>query len=242
MFPRASRLVFEAVLFFVALGLGAAAACVSSNETLADQLYFAAWCAAMLLIFSQALRLPLHLRPPIARIATPAIVGAALALAVLANVALYRHDAHFDATLSGRFTPPPQLQKIAGSLEHDVVLTYFYNNRDDDAYAAKQVLAVVARLHPHLRVHALDLDTELVAARDYGIKLYNTVVVEAEGRRTQIENTVDLRQMAMRSSACCCAARRPSASSPGTESIMRWATCITLTWRPWAATSQAAPT
>jgi len=242
MFPRSFRLVFEAVLFFVALGLGAVAALGSTNETIADHLYFGAWCAAMLLIFSLALRLPLHLRTPIARIATPAIVGAALALAVLANIALYRHDAHFDATVSGRFTPPPQLQKIADSLQHDILLTYFYNNRDDDAYAARQVLAVVARLHPHLRVHALDLDTELVAARDYGIKLYNTVVVEAEGRRTQIENTVDLRQMAMRSSACCCAARRPSASSPGTESIMRWATCITLTWRPWAATSQAAPT
>src|SRR5215469_9870911 len=114
MFPRSFRLVFEAVLFFVALGLGAAAARGSSNETLADQLYFGAWCAAMLLIFSQALRLPLHLRPPIARIATPAIVGAALALAVLANIALYRHDAHFDATLSGRFTPPPPAAEDRG--------------------------------------------------------------------------------------------------------------------------------
>ena len=62
MFPRALRLVFEAVLFFVALGLGAADARGSSNETVADQLYFGAW------------RLQLHLRPPIARIATPAIV------------------------------------------------------------------------------------------------------------------------------------------------------------------------
>jgi hypothetical protein len=42
----------------------------------------------------------------------------------------------------------------------------------------------------------LDLDTEFTAARDYGVKLYNTVIVELDGRRTQIENTVDLRQMA----------------------------------------------
>jgi len=196
MFPRSFGLVLEAVLFLVALGLGAAVAFGPIDDTAADQLHFGAWCAALLLIFSLALRLPLHLRPGLARVANPAIVAAALALAVLANMALYRHDAHFDATVSGRFTPPPQLQKIADSLQHDVVLTYFYNNRDDDAYAAKQALAVVARLHPHLRVHALDLDTELVAARDYGVKIYNTVVVEAEGRRTQVENTVDLRQMA----------------------------------------------
>jgi hypothetical protein len=58
------------------------------------------------------------------------------------------------------------------------------------------VLAVVARQHPHLHVRALDLDTELVAARQYGVKQYNTAVVEAEGRSAQVENTVDLRQVA----------------------------------------------
>jgi hypothetical protein len=115
---------------------------------------------------------------------------------LLGNIALYRHDAHFDATVSGRFTPPRELETVGKSLQRDVVLTYFYNSRDEYADAAKQVLAVAARRHPHLRVRSLDLDTELTAARDYGVKVYNTVVVEAEGRRTQVENTVDLRQMA----------------------------------------------
>jgi hypothetical protein len=190
------RSLFEAALFLLALGLGATAALAQADETVADGLYFGAWCAAMLLIFSLGLRLPLHLRGHFARVANPGIVSAALGLALLGNIALYRHDAHFDATVSGRFTPPPELETIADSLQQDVVLTYFYNNKDDDAYAAKQVLAVVGRQHPRLRVRALDLDTELTAARDYGVKMYNTVVVEAEGRRTQIENTVDLRQMA----------------------------------------------
>ncbi len=230
MSARSVRLLFEAALFLVALGLGAAAFDLV-DHTVADALYFGAWCAAMLLIFSLALRLPLHLRGRLARLANPGIVGAALGLALLANIALYRHDAHFDATVSGRFTPPPELETIARSLkddvvllyrhdahfdatvsgrftpppeletiarslQDDVVLTYFYNSKDDYAYGAKQVLEVVARRHPHLTVRVLDLDTELVAARDYRVKLYNTVVVEAEGRRTQIENTVDLRQMA----------------------------------------------
>jgi ABC-type uncharacterized transport system len=190
------RSLFEAALFLLALGLGATAALGQVDEKVADGLYFGAWCAAMLLIFSLGLRLPLHLRGHFARVAKPGIVSAALGLALLGNIALYRHDAHFDATVSGRFTPPPELETIADSLQQDVVLTYFYNNKDDDAYAAKQVLAVVGRQHPRLRVRALDLDTELTAARDYGVKMYNTVVVEAEGRRTQIENTVDLRQMA----------------------------------------------
>lgn len=196
MMLRSPRLAFEAMLFVLALGLGATAAFGPLDNTFADQLYFGAWCAAMLLIFSLALRLPLHLRPALGRVVSPAIVTAAVALAVLSNIALYRHDAHYDATVSGRFTAPPELQTIARSLQHDVALTYFYNSKDDNAYAAKQVLAVVARQNPHLGIRTLDLDTELVAAREYGVKLYNTVVVEAEGRRTQVENTVDLRQMA----------------------------------------------
>src|SRR6202022_2070587 len=97
-------LLFEAALFLVALGLGAAAFDLV-DDTVADALYFGAWCAAMLLIFSLALRLPLHLRGPLARLAHLGIVGAALGLALLANIALYRHDAHFDATVSRRFTP-----------------------------------------------------------------------------------------------------------------------------------------
>jgi hypothetical protein len=195
MLLRSPRLLFEAVVFLFALGFGASALS-SVEEAVADVLYFCAWCAAMLLIFTLGLRLPLYLQGRLAFVAGPGIVAAALAIALLGNIALYRHDAHFDATVNERFTPPPELETIARNLQHDVVLTYFYNNKDDGAYAAKQVLAVVGRQQPRLKVRVLDLDTELTAARDYGVKMYNTAIVEAEGRRTQIENTVDLRQMA----------------------------------------------
>ena len=192
---RSARRLVEVALFLAALGLGVGAA-ASADEATADVLYFGAWCAAMLLIFSLGLRLPLHPRGRFARLAAPGLVIAAFGLALLGNIALYRHDAHFDATVSSRYTPPPELEKVARSLRGDVVLSYFYNSKDEYADAAKQVLAVAARRHPHLRVRSLDLDTEFTAARDYGVKLYNTAVVEAQGRRTQVENTVDLRQMA----------------------------------------------
>ena len=194
---RSGRRLLEAALFVAALALGGAAALgAGGGETVNDALYFAAWCAAMLLLFSLGLRLPLHLRGRLARPANALIVIAAVALTFVGSIALYRHDAHFDVTASERYTAPPELETIAGSLRHDVLLTYFYNSKDEYADAAKEVLAVVARRHPRLRVRALDLDTELVAARQYGVKLYNTAVVEAEGRRTQIENTVDLGQVA----------------------------------------------
>jgi ABC-2 type transport system permease protein len=193
---RGSRML-EAALFVAALALCAAAVLgLGHDETLDDTLYFAAWCAAMLLLFSLGLRLPLHLRGRLGSVANVGIVIAAAGLTFVGSIALYRHDAHFDVTVNERYTAPPELETIARSLRHDVLLTYFYNTSDEYAEAAKEVLAVVARQHPHLRVRALDLDTELAAARQYGVKLYNTAVVEAEGRRTQVENTVDLRQVA----------------------------------------------
>ena len=194
---RSGRWLLEAALLLAALGLGGAAALgFGGDETADDALYFAAWCAAMLLLFSLGLRLPLHLRGRLARPANAAIVVGAVALIFIGSIALYRHDAHFDLTVNELYTAPPALETIASRLRHDVLLTYFYNSRDEDADTARQVLAVVARQHPHLHVRALDLDTELVAARQYGVKLYNTAVVEAEGRRTQVENTVDLREVA----------------------------------------------
>jgi ABC-2 type transport system permease protein len=190
------RWLLEAALLLAALGFGGTAALgLGGDETGDDALYFAAWCAAMLLLFSLGLRLPLHLRGRLARPANAGIVVAAIALMFIGSIALYRHDAHFDLTVNEMYTAPPELETIAGKLRHDVLVTYFYNSRDEDAGTARQVLAVVAHQHPHLHVRALDLDTELVAARQYGVKLYDTAVVEAEGRRTQVENTVDLRQV-----------------------------------------------
>jgi hypothetical protein len=195
MMPRSARRHVEIALFLAALGLGGAAL-GTVDKTTADVLYFGVWCAAMLLIFSLGLRLPLHPRGRFAWLVTPGLVAAAFGLALLGNIALYRHDAHFDATVSGHFTPPPELENVAHSLQGDVVLTYFYNSKDAYAVAAKQVLAVTARRHRYLRVRSLDLDTEITVARDYGVKVYNTVVVEAQGRRTRVDNTVDLRQIA----------------------------------------------
>ena len=196
MFSQLARLGFEAVLFLLALGVGGAALRVSGSDDLADVLYFTAWCAAIVLLFSLGLRLPLHFRSRFSYVMNAGIILAALGVALLGNIALYRHDAHFDATVTGRFTPPPELQKVAHSLQRDVTLTYFYNNKDEYAYAAKEVLAVAARQYPHLKVRALDLDTEPVVAREYGVRLYNTLVAEADGRRTEVDNTVDLRQVA----------------------------------------------
>jgi hypothetical protein len=193
---RALRSRIEAALFVLALALALLGALGRWDETVANTLTFVAWCAALLLLFSLGLRLPLHLR---GRLATPAALGLvvlALGIVLLANIALYRHDAHFDVTASGRYTAPAQLTAAARGLDRDVAVTYFYNSQDPDALTARDVLLGEARHFPRLHVRALDLDKELVAARALGVRMYNSAVAESEGRRTMIDNTVDLRDVA----------------------------------------------
>lgn len=193
---RSSRTQFEVTLFVLALVLALVGGFGTSDEWVANTFYFAAWCAALLLLFSLGLRLPLHLRGRSAPFATAGIIVASAGVGLLANIALYRHDVFFDLTETGRFTPPPELQTVAGSLDSDVSLTYFYNGQDGDALEVKDALAALGRRERHLRVRTLDLDNEPVAARNYGVHIYNTAVIEAAGRRIQVDNSTDLRDMA----------------------------------------------
>ncbi|HEY4044463.1 MAG TPA: Gldg family protein [Rhodopila sp.] len=193
---KRGRVWIEGALLVLALGLGVAGALSPAAESASKLFYFGAWCAALLLIFLLGLRLPLHIGGRLSLVANGAIVTAALAIALLGNVALYRHDTYFDATVSGRFTPPPELEAVVRGLNGDVSLTYFYNDQDDMARTARDILAATARQYPHIRLRTLDLDKEPLAAREYGVRLFNTMVVDADGRRVQVENTVDLRQVA----------------------------------------------
>jgi ABC-type uncharacterized transport system involved in gliding motility auxiliary subunit len=191
-----TRARLEAALFVIALVLTPVAGFGPWDQNVANTIYFAAWCAAVFLLFSLGLRLPLYQRGRYARPAGAAIVVTAIALGFLANIALYRHDASFDLTIQGRYTAPPELQTVAHSLDRDVAVTYFYNSQDPDALATTDVLTAVARRDRHLRVRAFDLDKELIAARDYGVRLYNTAIVESGGRRTEVDTSTDLRDVA----------------------------------------------
>lgn len=198
MLPRTARGAAEGALFVLAGALAAGAVLGRWDEPTANTIAFGAWCAALALLFVLGLRVPLRLRgaPHRSILANAAIIAAAIAVAVIANIALYRHDVHFDMTRVGRFTAPPELETVAASLAQDLALVYFYNSADDNAFMAKEALAALARRRPHLSVRAVDLDKEPAAARAYAVRAYNTIIVETEGRRVQVENTVDLRQVA----------------------------------------------
>ena len=88
------------------------------RQDLANSLLFAAWSLTLLTLFALAVRLPLRGRGSrwTAWAANALIVCGALGVTIAANVALYRHDLHFDATREGQNTPPQQLTDVVDEL------------------------------------------------------------------------------------------------------------------------------
>ena len=181
-----------------ALVLGALGASQHWNERGSNIWFFAAWCAAMLLLFVLGLRLPLRIPGPRSRalMFNAVLAIGAIVVVSLANVAIFRHDVYLDISREASNTPPPQLESVLDGLRTDVSLIYFYNHSDRNAIDAKDLLTIASRQSRHFQFHAVDLDKEPAKAREFGVRAYNTALLQAEGRRVVVENTVDLAQMA----------------------------------------------
>ena len=68
------------------------------------------------------------------------------AMTILANMALFRHDAHLDLTREQAFTPSAEAQQIVRRLSEPVDLTYFYQKQDP---AARALGAMLRQLERH---------------------------------------------------------------------------------------------
>jgi hypothetical protein len=163
-----------------------------------NTLWFAAWLVALGILFALGLRLPLQprLRRLPALVYGAGVVVATLGLALLANVALTLHDAHFDLTREAVFTPSKQAADVVDRLGHDVTLTYFFQSQDPEGRRAKDMVEVLGRRNPRLRVRTIDPDKQPTVANTYGVRLYNAAVIESDGRRIQVMST-DENQIAL---------------------------------------------
>ena len=184
--------IVVAVLVVGAIALGALGFAGFTDDT-ANSLLFAAWTLALLALFMLALRLPLRGSGSrlSAWLTTALVAAAAIVIVIAANVALFRHDVHFDVSREGRNTPPAQLTTVVDNLHAPLSLTYFYNAGDPNALAAKELITIAAHGHPLFAFRAIDLDKEPGLARDVGVRAYNTAVLQAGGRKVLVENTTD---------------------------------------------------
>jgi hypothetical protein len=153
--------------------------------------WFVVVIAALLLLFAGGVRLPVARAGWRRRLARGGLVVVAAALVLLANIALYRHDVHFDVTRSHAFTPSPEAQRLIRSLTTDVELTYFYQKQNPAGRAAKRMVETMGRTNPRLHVRTVDPDQQPGLASQYGVRVYNVAVLEAGGRRIQVVGTED---------------------------------------------------
>src|SRR6266702_927262 len=181
-----------AVLVVAALGFGALGFAGFAHEV-SNGLLFVAWSLTLLTLFALAIRLPLRGSGSrlSAWVASALIASAAIAVVIAANIALYRHDVHFDVTREGRNTPPRQLTDAINHLHALLSLTYFYNAGDPNALAVRDLITIAARNQPLLAFRAIDLDKEPGLARDNGVHSYNTAVLQAGERKVLVENVTD---------------------------------------------------
>jgi len=163
---------------------------------LAAVLWFPGVIVALAVLFAAGLRLPIP--PPGFRrwLAHGAIIGGATAVAILANMALYRHDAQLDVTREQAFTPSLEAREIVRGLRQPVDLTYFYQKQDPAARGVKTMLELLGRLNPNLRVETVDTDQNPALANRMGVRVYNTVVLRADDRRIEVLTT-DERDVAL---------------------------------------------
>ena len=169
---------------------------VESFGGFSPALWFLGVLAALLVLFAAGLRLPI---PPagFARgLARAAVIGGASALAILANMALYRHDAQLDMTREQAFTPSAEAREIVRGLRQPVDLTYFYQKQDPAARGTKTMLELLGRLNPHLRVEVVDTDQNPARANRMGVRVYNTAILQAGDRRVEVLTT-DERDIAL---------------------------------------------
>jgi hypothetical protein len=180
-------MLISAAILFAALGF------VAPGDKLKNSLFFVAWLLVLLTLFALAVRLPLRGRGSrwSALAANTLIVVGAIAVTVAANVALYRHDVHFDATKEGQNTPPSQLADVVDGLRSPLAMTYFYNASDPNARATRDMIEIAVRNHPLFSFRAIDLDKEPGLARDIGVRAYNTAVLQAGDRKVLVENITD---------------------------------------------------
>lgn len=123
-------------------------------------------------------------------------VVAALTVGVLVNVVAYLNDRHFDVTHEEAFTPAPETLQVLHSLTQDVELVYFYQAQSPAGRAAKQMVEIIGKVTPRLKVRTVDPDQQPALANQFGVRMYNAALLMTEGRRIEVVTTED-REMAL---------------------------------------------
>jgi hypothetical protein len=153
--------------------------------------WFAGVLVALAVLFAAGLKVPVRLAFA-SRIASATLVAAtAVAVTILANVALFRHDAHLDLTYEKAFTPSAEAREVVRSLSEPIDVVYFYQKQNQAALALGAMLRQLGRQNANFRVQLIDADQNPALASSQGVRTYNSAVLRLGERRVEVISTDD---------------------------------------------------
>jgi hypothetical protein len=153
--------------------------------------WFAGVVLALMVLFAAGLKVPVRLAFA-SRLASAALVtAAALAVTILANLALFRHDAHLDLTHEKAFTPTAEAREVVRGLGEPVDIAYFYQKQNLAARALGAMLRQLERQNANFRVQLIDADQNPALASSLGVRTYNSAVLRLGERRVEVITTDD---------------------------------------------------
>jgi hypothetical protein len=147
--------------------------------------------AALALLFAAGLRLPVRLGFASRAVSTALVIVAAVAVVILANAALFRHDAHLDLTREKAFTPSAEAGEVIHGLAEPIDVAYFYQKQSPGAVALGTMLRQLERENTNFRVRLIDADQNPALASSLGVRTYNSAVLRAGDRRIEVVTTDD---------------------------------------------------
>src|SRR2546421_4884530 len=153
--------------------------------------WFTAVVLALALLFVAGLKLPVRLAFGSRLAALALVLAAALSIVMLANLALFRHDAHLDLTHEKAFTPSEEAREVVRGLSEQVEIAYFYQKQNLAARALGDMLRQLERQNPNFRVQLIDADQNPALASSLGVRTYNSAVLRIGERRVEVITTDD---------------------------------------------------
>ncbi|OKO77630.1 Gldg family protein [Bradyrhizobium sp. NAS96.2] len=163
---------------------------IQASEAI-NLVWFLGVVAALALLFAAGLRLPVRLGYASRAVSAALVVAVAVAVVVLANAALFRHDAHLDFTREKAFTPSAEAGEVVRRLAEPIDVTYFYQKQNPGAVALGAMLRQLERENGNFRVRLIDADQNPALASSFGVRTYNSAVLRSGDRRIEVVTTDD---------------------------------------------------
>jgi ABC-type uncharacterized transport system involved in gliding motility auxiliary subunit len=109
-----------------------------------------------------------------------------IAILVLANWFVSRHDHSWDLTTNKKYSLAPQTSKLLKDLNQDVTIYVF--DRERSFGQQRDLLNMFSSTSRHVKVRYVDVDRQPSLAKEYGVRAYGTIVVAAGDRHFEAQS------------------------------------------------------